>query len=99
MNTVTMSGILVKSTDLPRMPLAEGIDYRMLRTSPETETWTILLRASFRSPYAKHRHLGQGKVFFGQRGMEYRSVSAVVGEYGYKSLNAVNEETNFPQFS
>ena len=65
MSTDTMSGILVKSTDLPRVPLAEGTDCRMLRTSSQTETWTILLRASVGSPYAKHWHLGQGKVSFG----------------------------------
>ena len=31
--------------------------------------------------------------------MEYRAVSAVVGEYAYKPLNAVNEKTNFPEYS
>ena len=45
MSTDTMSDVLVKTTDLPWVPLAEGIDYRILRTSPETGTWTVLLRA------------------------------------------------------
>ena len=45
MSTDMMSDILVKTTDLPWVPLAEGIDYRVLRTSAETGTWTVLLRA------------------------------------------------------
>ena len=64
MSADTISGILVKTTDLTRVPLAEGIGYRVLRTSSETETWTILLCASVGSPYAKHRHLGQGRFFW-----------------------------------
>ena len=31
--------------------------------------------------------------------MEYRAVSAVEGEYCYKLLNAINKETNFPEYS
>ena len=31
--------------------------------------------------------------------MENRTVSAAEGEYGYKLLNAVNKETNFPKYS
>ena len=31
--------------------------------------------------------------------MEYRAVSAVVGEYGYMLLNEVNKETNLPEYS
>ena len=100
MSADTISDILVKTTDLPRVPLAEGIGCRVLHTSSETETWTTLLCALVGSPYAKHRHLGQGKFFFLVKGrMEYRAVSAIEGEYGYKFLNAVNKETNFPKYS
>ncbi len=99
MSADTISDILVKTTDLPRVPLAEGIGCWVLHTSSETETWTTLLCALVGSPYAKHRHLGQGKIFLVKGRMEYRAVSAIEGEYGYKFLNAVNKETNFPKYS
>ena len=31
--------------------------------------------------------------------MEYRAGTAVAGDYGYEPLDAVHEETNFPEYS
>ena len=94
-----MSDILVKTTDLPWVPLAEGIDYRMLRTSAETGTWTVLLRAQAGSSFAKHKHLGPGEYFMIKGRMEYRAGCAVAGDYGYEPLDSVHEETKFPEYS
>ena len=99
MSTDTMSDILVKTTDLPWVPLAEGIDYRVLRTSPETGTWTVLLRAQAGSSFVKHRHLGPGEYFMIKGRMEYRAGCAVAGDYGYEPLDAVHEETKFTEYS
>ena len=60
MGTDTMSNILVEMTNLPWVPLAEGIDCRVLRTSAETGTWMVLLRAQAGSFFARHGHLGPG---------------------------------------
>ena len=57
MSTDTMSDVLVKTTDLPWVPLAEGIDYRVLRTSPETAARPS--RLFFRQTQA----FGSGRVF------------------------------------
>jgi len=95
----TMRDILVKTTDLPWVPLAEGIDYRVLRTSPETGTWTVLLRAQAGSSFVKHRHLGPGEYFMIKGRMEYRAGCAVAGDYGYEPLDAVHEETKFTEYS
>ena len=89
MSTDTMSDVLVKTTDLPWVPLAEGIDFRVLRTSPETGTWTVLLRAQAGSSFAKHRHLGPGEYFMIKGRMEYRAGCAVAGDYGYEPLDSV----------
>ena len=99
MSIDTMSDILVKTTDLPWVPLAEGIDYRMLRTSAETGTWTVLLRAQAGSSFAKHKHLGPGEYFMIKGRMEYRAGCAVAGDYGYEPLDSVHEETKFPEYS
>ena len=88
MSTDTMSDVLVKTTDLPWVPLAEGIDYRVLRTSPETGTWTVLLRAQAGSSFAKHRHLGPGEYFMIKGRMEYRAGCAVAGEF-YSERNPI----------
>ena len=82
MGTDTMSDIIVKTTDLPLVPLADGIDYRVLRTSAETGTWTVFLRAQAGSSLAKHRHLGPGEYFMVKGRMEYRAGFAVAGDYG-----------------
>ena len=99
MSTDTMSDILVKTIHLPWVPLAEGIDYRVLRTSPETGTWTVLLRAQAGSSFVKHRHLGPGEYFMIKGRMEYRAGCAVAGDYGYEPLDAVHEETKFTEYS
>ena len=94
-----MSDILVKTTDLAWVPLTEGIDYRVLRTSPETGTWTVLLRAQAGSSFAKHKHLGPGEYFMIKGRMEYRAGCAMAGDYGYEPLDSVHEETKFPEYS
>ena len=99
MSTDTMSDILVKTTDLSRAPLAEGIDCRVLCTSAETGTLMELLRAQAGSSFAKHRHLGPGEYFMVKGWMEYRAGSTVAGDYGYGSLDAIHKETNFPEYS
>jgi len=99
MSTDPMSDILVKTTDLPWVPLAEGIDYRVLRTSPETGSWTVLFRAQPGSSFAKHRHLGAGEYYMVKGRMEYRAGAAVAGDYGYEPLDSVHEETNFPEYT
>ena len=63
MSTDTMSDVLVKTTDLPWVPLAEGIDFRVLRTSPETGTWTVLLRRPSRLFFRQTQAFGSGRVF------------------------------------
>ena len=65
MGTDTMSDILVKTTDLPWGPLVEGIDYRVLRTSAETGTWTVLLRAQAGSSFCQAPAFDPGRVFYG----------------------------------
>ena len=99
MGAEKMSDILVKTTDLPWVPLAEGIDFRVLRKSLEIGTWTVSLRAQAESYFAKHRHLGPGKYSMVKGRMEYRAGSAVARDYGYEPLDAVHEETNFPEYS
>ena len=99
MGANTVSDILLKTTDLPWVPLAEGIDCRVLRTSPEIGTWTVLMRAQAGSSFVKHRHLGPGEYFMIKGRMEYRAGCAVAGDYGYEPLDAVHEETKFTEYS
>lgn len=91
--------ILIKTSELPWVPLADGIDYRVLRTSAETGTWTVLFRAQPGSSFARHRHLGAGEYYVIKGRMEYRAGSAVAGDYGYEPLDSIHDETNFPEYT
>ena len=93
-----MSDILVKTNDLPWVPLAEGIDYRVLRTSPETGTDGFAARPS-RLLFCQTQAFGAGEYFMIKGRMEYRAGCAVAGDYGYEPLDAVHEETKFTEYS
>ena len=91
--------ILVRANSLPWIPIAEGLDYRILRTSPETGVWTVLFRAQPGASFAPHKHLGAGEYYMIKGHMKYRGGEARAGDYGYEPLGVVHEETTFPEYT
>ena len=71
---MTASDVLIDPSNLPWIPIADGIDYRILRTSKETGVWTVLFRAQPGAVFAPHRHLGAGEYYVIKGRMQYRAV-------------------------
>lgn len=91
--------ILLKTAELPWVPIVDGIEFRLLRASPETGTWTVLFRCQKGSSFPAHRHFGAGEYLMLKGRMEYRVGVADAGDYGYEPINSVHELTTFTEYS
>lgn len=94
--------LFVSSAELKWAPFSEGIWLKVLRISPETGTWTILLKCAAGSAFARHRHLAAGEYFMLSGRMELRGgaqsggVTAVAGDYGFEPVSVIHDSTCFP---
>lgn len=91
--------VLVDCTTLPWVPLADGIDFRLLNTSKESGRWTVIFRAQAGSSFGIHRHLAAGEYYVLTGRMTYRMGEAKAGTYGYEPLDAIHELTSFPEYT
>lgn len=91
--------ILLRPEKLPWVPIAEGIDFRLLRASAETGTWTVIFRCQKGSRFDRHRHLGAGEYYMIKGRMNYRAGVAVTGDWGYEPLDAIHDSTVFEEYS
>lgn len=80
-----------------------GIWMKVLRLSPETGTWSLLLRAEAGASFARHRHLAAGEYFMLSGKMELRGgaqaggVTALPGDYGWEPVSVIHDHTYFPE--
>ena len=80
-----------------------GIDFKILRLSEETGTWTVLFRCAKGSSFRPHRHLGGGEYFVVNGRMDIRGgaanggVTALTGDYGYEPNGVLHDKTDFPE--
>lgn len=81
------------------VPLADGIDFRLLFTSNETGRWTVLLRCQAGSAFGRHKHYGAGEYFVVKGRMEYRMGVALEGTWGYEPLDTIHDRTSFPEYT
>ncbi|MEO0322457.1 MAG: 2,4'-dihydroxyacetophenone dioxygenase family protein [Myxococcota bacterium] len=91
--------ILCRTAELPWIPFGEGISYKVLRTSAETGTWTVLFQCAAGSGFPAHKHHGAGEYLMLKGAMEYRAGRAVAGDYGYEPLGVFHESTTFVEDS
>jgi 2,4'-dihydroxyacetophenone dioxygenase len=85
--------ILLRTEDLPWMPLGPGTWYKLLRTSAETGTWSALLKMEAGSRFAPHKHLGAAEFYVLKGALEYRAGIARAGDYGYEPLGVEHGAT------
>lgn len=91
--------VLLTAGSLPWVPLAEGIDFKLLRSSEETGTWVVLFRCQEGSRFDRHRHLGAGEYYVIKGRMSYRAGVAVTGDYGYEPLDSIHDCTIFEEYT
>ncbi len=87
--------LLINPNEQPWVPLVEDIQFRLLRTSAETGSWTVILRCAKGSGFSRHKHLGAGEYFVISGKMDYRAGVAVTGQYGYEPLGVIHDTTTF----
>jgi len=103
MTITAQAELFVSSRELKWAPFSEGIWLKLLRLSPETGSWTILLKCAAGSSFARHRHLGAGEYFMLSGRMEVRGgaaaggVPAVAGDYGWEPVSVIHDSTCFPE--
>ena len=95
----------VTAHQLPWRAFFPGVDFKLLRTSAETGTFTILLRTVAGASLPRHRHLGAGEYYMVsgkmlvRGGKERGGITAVAGDYGYEPLSIIHDSTDFPEVS
>jgi anti-sigma factor ChrR (cupin superfamily) len=91
--------VKLHTSEMSWIVFSPGIDYKILRTSPETGVWTVLFRCAKGSSFPPHLHYGAGEYFLFKGAMEYRMGAARAGDYGYEPLGVYHEHTNFTEDS
>jgi hypothetical protein len=76
----------LRTNEMKWIEFSPGIDYKILRTSPETGAWTVLFRCAKGSSFPPHLHYGAGEYFMFKGVMDYRMGIATAGDYGYGRL-------------
>jgi hypothetical protein len=95
----------IHASQQPWLPFSDGIDFKLLRASQETGTWTVLIRARKGAAIARHEHLGAGEYYMVSGKMEVRGgvenggITAYGGDYGYEPNGMIHDSTNFPEES
>ncbi len=89
--------VMIDSNQLEWLPFFEGIDFKFLRGSEETGSWTVLFRCQAGSSFPLHKHLGAGEYYVLSGRMVYRVGQAVSATYGYEPLGVIHKSTEFPE--
>ena len=86
--------LLYRQEDRPWHSLGNGAHYRLLRTSPETCQFSIILKLDAGGMFAGHYHLGAGEFLMLKGELKYKDDVARAGDWGYEPLGAVHADTN-----
>lgn len=99
MTAVLAEEIMLDTSRMNWINFADGIDYKILRTSAESGLWSVIFRCAKGACFAPHLHYGAGEHFVLKGAMDYRMGSAKTGDYGYEPLGVFHDETSFPEYT
>ncbi len=89
-----MEELLYRQDELDWHSLGNGAHYKLLRTSPETGQFSIILRLDKGGMFAGHYHLGAGEFLMLKGELRYKDEVAKTGDWGYEPLGIVHADTN-----
>jgi quercetin dioxygenase-like cupin family protein len=90
---------------MPWTVFSPGIDIKVLRTSAESGSWSVLFRCAKGSAFDRHEHLGAGEYLMLSGKMEVRGgaqnggITAYPGDYGYEPNGVIHDQTCFVEDS
>jgi hypothetical protein len=85
--------------DRPWIPFSEGIDIKVLRTSPRPVRGLCFSNAP-KVRFARHEHLGSGEWKMEVRGGAQKGgITAYPGDYGYEPSGVIHDSTCFVEDS
>jgi anti-sigma factor ChrR (cupin superfamily) len=90
---------LIKKDEMAWSSLGEGAKFKLLRYSPESGVWVILLHIDAGGTFQPHRHHGAGDFFMTMGSMSYTDKVATAGDYGYEAMGAFHEATHVTEES
>lgn len=97
-----LTDVYVDTAKQAWLPFFPGFDFKVLRVSAETGTWTILIKSEPGAAFPSHTHLGAGEYYMVSGRMEVRGgaanggVTAHAGDYGFEPNGIVHDHTEFP---
>jgi len=97
--------IYVNASSQPWLCSRPGEEFKVLRVSPETGVWTLLLKYAAGTSVPRHEHLEAAEYYLISGSMDIRGgaerggVSAKAGDYGYEAKGTIHDDTNFPEES
>lgn len=89
--------LIVDVDGLDWVPIGEGAWGKLLRTCPETGTWTVMLKQAAGTSAPPHRHLGPADFYVLKGRIEYRGGVAEAGYFAREPMGAEHAETTFPE--
>jgi anti-sigma factor ChrR (cupin superfamily) len=98
-----LADIAVRTNELEWVHFGGGIEFKLLRVSPENGSWAVLFNCPPGSSFAAHRHFGAGEYLVLSGVVELRGgegaggVTAGAGDYGYEANSVYHYHTSFPE--
>jgi anti-sigma factor ChrR (cupin superfamily) len=89
--------LVINVDELPWVPMGVGSWGKVLRTCPETGSWTIMFKQEAGTFAPPHKHLAAADFYVLKGRIEYRGGVASAGYFAREPLNAVHEKTTFPE--
>ena len=96
-----LGDIYIDTSAEPWINFSPGIDFKLLRTSQETGSWSVLFKCAAGASFARHEHLAAGEYLMVSGKMEIRGgverggVTAKAGDYGFEANGAWHDDTKF----
>lgn len=89
-------GIVVSPDDLPWMPLAEGVEFKILHVGDESPTWSLLIRLQPGERLPAHFHLAAGEFLILEGSGHHPTVGDFkTGDYCYEYAGAFHPPSTY----
>lgn len=90
-------GETVHCNELPWLPLAKGVDIRVIKLVPETGAFSVMIRSAPGALLPRHRHLESAEIYVIKgHGVHKQTGAFRDGDYISEHKNALHDELLFP---